>query len=157
MLATGGGLGGAGSVLTAPLLLALLAPRATRRAAAAALLAPPLLDLLARRPAVDPVRWCALRLVDDLAYATGVWRGCWTGRTLRPLRPRLPPDLSSPRGASSRSSCTGWPTTTAHDRAHRSDQTYKQNSILLVGGSGPTTLLGTPGQRISTLRSAWQV
>ena len=89
MLATGGGLGGAGSVLTAPLLLALLAPRATRRAAAAALLAPPLLDLLARRPAVDPVRWCALRLVDDLAYATGVWRGCWTGRPLRPLRPRL--------------------------------------------------------------------
>jgi len=40
----------------APLLLALLAPRATRRAAAAALLAPPLLDLLARPPAVDPVR-----------------------------------------------------------------------------------------------------
>ena len=47
--------------------------------------------------------------------------------------PAVPPDLSSPRGASSRSSCTGWPTTTAHDGAHRSDQTYKQNSLLLVG------------------------
>ena len=89
VLATGGGLGGAGSVVTLPLLLALLGPRRTRRAAAAALLAPPLLELLARRPAVDPVRWTALRLLDDVAYGAGVWRGCLSSRSAAALRPRL--------------------------------------------------------------------
>ena len=82
-----GGVGGAGTVTTAPLLLAALATRRTRGAALVALVAPPLLEHLARRPALDPVRWTALRLVDDLAYASGVWRGCWAARTLAPLRP----------------------------------------------------------------------
>ena len=89
VLATGSGLGGAGTVVTLPLLLALLGPRPTRRAAAAALLAPPLLELLARRPAVDPVRWTALRLLDDVAYGAGVWRGCLRARSASALRPRL--------------------------------------------------------------------
>ena len=84
---TAAGLGGAGAVLTAAPLLALLSNPRTRRAAAVALLAPPLLDWLARRPAIDPATWTALRLVDDLAYASGVWRGCWSARTLAPLRP----------------------------------------------------------------------
>lgn len=88
VLSTAAGLGGAGAVLTVPVLLALLAVRRTRPAAAAALLAPPLLDRVARRPAVDPVRWTALRLADDLAYASGVWHSCWTDRALAPLRPR---------------------------------------------------------------------
>ena len=88
VLATGGGIGGAGTVSTAPLLALALGARRTRPLAAALLLAPPLLDYLTRRPAVDPVRWAALRLVDDLAYATGVWRGCWSARTTTPLRPR---------------------------------------------------------------------
>jgi mycofactocin system glycosyltransferase len=88
VLATAAGLGGAGSVVTAPVLAALLAARRARSAATVALLAPPLLDWLARRPSVDPLRWSALRLLDDLAYASGVWRGCWTARTTRPLRPR---------------------------------------------------------------------
>jgi mycofactocin system glycosyltransferase len=85
---TAAGLGGAGAVVTAPVLLALTGPRRTRRAAAVALLTPPVLDWLARRPAVDPLTWTALRLADDLAYASGVWRGCWTARTAAPLLPR---------------------------------------------------------------------
>lgn len=85
---TAGGLGGAGTVVTAPPLLALLWTRRTRRAATVVLLAPLLLDWLARRPQTDPATWSALRLVDDLAYASGVWRGCWTSRTTAPLRPR---------------------------------------------------------------------
>ena len=88
VLATASGLGGAGTVVTAPVLLGLLAARRTRRAAALALLAPPLLDWAARRPGLDPVRWTALRLADDLAYAAGVWRSCLSEATLAPLRPR---------------------------------------------------------------------
>lgn len=89
VLATAGGLGGGGTVVTGPVLLAGLASRRTRRAAAVALVVPPLLDALERRPALDPLRWTALRLADDLAYAAGVWRGCLRARTFSPLRPRL--------------------------------------------------------------------
>jgi hypothetical protein len=85
---TAAGLGGAGSTVTGPVLVALLAGRRTRAAASVALLAPPLLEWLDRRPDLDPVRWTAARLVDDLAYALGVWAGCVAGRTLAPLRPR---------------------------------------------------------------------
>ena len=88
VLATAAGLGGAGTVVTAPVLLTLLAVRATRPAAAVALLAPPLLEWVTRRPRLDPLRYCALRLMDDLAYASGVWRGAATARTTAPLRPR---------------------------------------------------------------------
>ena len=88
VLGTGAGLGGAGLVVTAPLLLALLLRRSARATAAAVLLVPPLLEWRARRPALDPFRWTAVRLVDDLAYASGVWRGCLAGRTVKPLRPR---------------------------------------------------------------------
>ena len=88
VVATAGGLGGAGTVVTAPVLLALLGPRWSRRTAAVALVAPPLLEWFTRRPSLDPLRWTAVRLVDDLAYAAGVWRGCWSARTAVPLRPR---------------------------------------------------------------------
>ncbi len=88
VLSTAAGLGGAGTVLTGPVLLGLLGSRRCRAAAAAALLVPPLVEWQQRRPAVGPARWALLRLVDDLAYAAGVWRGCLTGRTLAPLRPR---------------------------------------------------------------------
>ena len=89
VVATVRGLGGAGSVLTGPPLLALLAVRGTRRLALLALLSPPVLEWLSRRPSVDPLRWTAVRLLDDLAYATGVWHGCWQRRTTAPLRPRV--------------------------------------------------------------------
>lgn len=87
VLATAGGLGGAGTVSTAPAMVALLAVRRTRALGLVLLLVPPLLEHAARRPRLDPVRWTALRLVDDLAYASGVWRGCWTGRSAAALRP----------------------------------------------------------------------
>ena len=87
VLATAGGLGGAGTVSTAPAMVALLAVRRTRPLGLVLLLVPPLLEHAARRPRLDPVRWTALRLVDDLAYASGVWRGCWTGRSAAALRP----------------------------------------------------------------------
>ena len=80
--------GGAGAVVTVPLLAMALVPRRCRVTAALALAVPPLLDAIDRRPSVDPVRWVVLRLLDDLAYASGVWRGCWTRRTTLPLRPR---------------------------------------------------------------------
>jgi mycofactocin glycosyltransferase len=34
---------------------------------------------------IDRGRWWAIRLADDVAYSTGVWRGAWAARTLRPL------------------------------------------------------------------------
>jgi mycofactocin glycosyltransferase len=40
-----------------------------------------------RRPPLDPLRWTACSLADDLAYSVGVWRGCVRGRSLRALRP----------------------------------------------------------------------
>ena len=60
-----------------------------RRVMAAAALAGPLLDWRAERPPIDPLRWTALRLLDDAAYGWGVWRGCLRARTLDPLRPDL--------------------------------------------------------------------
>jgi mycofactocin system glycosyltransferase len=60
-----------------------------RPALAALVLAPPLLDWLDRRPPLDPVRYVAARLLDDLGYSAGVWQGCAERRTVRPLLPRL--------------------------------------------------------------------
>ena len=36
--------------------------------------------------------WAALRVLDDLAYAAGVWRGCLRERTLDPVLPRFTED-----------------------------------------------------------------
>lgn len=38
---------------------------------------------------LDPVRWTALRIADDVAYSTGVIAGCVRYRTLAPLLPKL--------------------------------------------------------------------
>lgn len=51
------------------------------------MVSPPILDWVRRRPALDPLRWAALSLLDDAAYGLGVWRGCLAQRTLAPLRP----------------------------------------------------------------------
>ena len=53
-----------------------VASRRSRPALAAAVVVPGLLEWLDRRPRLDPVRFTALRLADDLAYAAGVWAGC---------------------------------------------------------------------------------
>jgi mycofactocin system glycosyltransferase len=75
-----------------PLLLAAMLPGGRRRwgrraAAASLLLGPPVVAWATRRPAVDPVRFAAAALADDVAYGAGVWAGCWRHRTVTPLRP----------------------------------------------------------------------
>lgn len=72
--------------------LALVAAVASRRARRAVLLAavlPPLFEWATQRPPLDPLRWLALRLADDVAYGAGVWRGCARAQTLAPLVPDL--------------------------------------------------------------------
>ncbi|HWG02239.1 MAG TPA: mycofactocin biosynthesis glycosyltransferase MftF [Trebonia sp.] len=56
---------------------------------AALLLTPPLLDWADRRPPLDPARYVAARLLDDVAYSVGVWQGCLRRRTMRPLIPAV--------------------------------------------------------------------
>lgn len=66
---------------------AAVAIRRSRLPVAALVLAPPLLDWLADRPPLDPVRYVAARLLDDLSYSVGVYRGCVQHRTVRLLLP----------------------------------------------------------------------
>jgi mycofactocin system glycosyltransferase len=81
-------------------LLAALAVRRARLPLAALVVTPPLLDWLDRRPPLDPARYVAARLLDDIAYSLGVWQGCARRRTIRPLLPRLGSrHLDSPRVA----------------------------------------------------------
>jgi mycofactocin system glycosyltransferase len=68
---------------------AALVSRRARRAVVAAALVPALVDWWHGDRALDPVRYTALRVADDLAYGTGVWAGCWQHRTIKPLRPDL--------------------------------------------------------------------
>ena len=68
---------------------AAIAVRRLRLPLAALVLAPPLLDWLDRRPPLDPVRYVAARLLDDVGYSLGVWQGCAERRTVRPLLPLL--------------------------------------------------------------------
>jgi mycofactocin system glycosyltransferase len=68
---------------------AAVAVRRMRWPLAALVLAPPLLDWLDRRPPLDPARYVAARLLDDIGYSLGVWQGCGERRTVRPLLPRL--------------------------------------------------------------------
>ena len=61
-----------------------------RRIAAVCLLATPgVVEWVRRRPDLDPVRFAAAHLADDLAYGAGVWRGCRDAGTAEPLRPVL--------------------------------------------------------------------
>ena len=56
---------------------------------AALVLTPPLLDWLSERPPLDPARFTAARLLDDLSYSIGVWQGCAHQHTVRPLLPTI--------------------------------------------------------------------
>jgi hypothetical protein len=38
---------------------------------------------------MNPAGYVAARLLDDVAYSIGVWKGCLAQRTARPLLPRL--------------------------------------------------------------------
>jgi mycofactocin glycosyltransferase len=79
--------GRAATMLAAPALLAALRLRRGRAPALALLVAPPLREWARRRPRLDPVRWTAACIADDVAYGLGVWRGCLAHRTAAPLRP----------------------------------------------------------------------
>jgi mycofactocin system glycosyltransferase len=84
---------GASTVVLPGLPLVMLVRRGRRLPAALLLLGlPALVEWWQRRPDVDPARWTAACLADDLAYGMGVWAGCIRARTLRPLLPvvRLP-------------------------------------------------------------------
>jgi hypothetical protein len=54
-----------------------------------ALVGPPLNEWRRERPRLDPLRWLAVRLLDDMAYGAGVWAGCWRDRSAAALRPDL--------------------------------------------------------------------
>jgi mycofactocin system glycosyltransferase len=72
-----------------PLLALGLLHRRTRRASALALLAPALRDWAADSGGIDPIRYTALHVADDLSYGAGVWLGCARERTVGPLVPRV--------------------------------------------------------------------
>ncbi|HEY5335346.1 MAG TPA: mycofactocin biosynthesis glycosyltransferase MftF [Mycobacteriales bacterium] len=55
---------------------------------AVGLVAPLLYDRWRRQAELDPVRFVAAALGDDLAYASGVWRGVLRSRDVRPIVPR---------------------------------------------------------------------
>jgi mycofactocin system glycosyltransferase len=69
---------------------ALLMARQTRKPALLVLLVlPALQEWSAGERELDPPRWTALALIDDAAYAAGVWWGCIRSREHRPLLPRF--------------------------------------------------------------------
>jgi mycofactocin glycosyltransferase len=80
----------------AAVILAVAGRRRTRSVLATAVAVPAVVDWLRERPRLDPIRFAALQLADDLAYAGGVWAGCARERSLRALLPDL---RSAPRRA----------------------------------------------------------
>jgi hypothetical protein len=66
-----------------------LVSRRARVAIAVAAVVPALLDLARERPGLDPLRYTALRLLDDAAYGAGVWRGALAARQWAPFLPAL--------------------------------------------------------------------
>jgi hypothetical protein len=88
------GLGRYGTQFAAPLLGAALAAGGSRRwgrraAVASLLFGSPVTAWLARRPALDPIRFSAGHLADDITYGAGVYAGCARARNSTPLRPRV--------------------------------------------------------------------
>jgi hypothetical protein len=84
------GLGRAATMVAGPLLLAGVR-RSRRRAFVVAVLValPPAVEWIQRRPRLDPVRWSAASVVDDVAYGAGVWWGCLRWRSVGPLVPSI--------------------------------------------------------------------
>ena len=81
-------LGGIARAWSPALVVALLFRR-TRRLAALVLVVPALRDWLAHRDRLDPLRYSALHVADDLAYGAGVWAGCVAAGTAEPLVPQI--------------------------------------------------------------------
>ena len=68
-------------------LAAAVVSRRARRVVLVAVVVPPAVEWVRDRPGIDPLRWTALRLLDDVAYGAGVWAGCVRTRSLRALLP----------------------------------------------------------------------
>jgi len=90
-----GHLGGARALLAAAIrpwwpltALVLLLSRRARRLAPL-LLVPPILDRAGSGSRLDPIRWLAARLLDDVAYSSGVWAGTLRERSPRALVPHF--------------------------------------------------------------------
>ena len=63
--------------------------RRSRSIVVAAATVPPLLDWLAGRTSLDPVRYVALRVADDVAYGAGLWIGVIEHRQIGALTPKF--------------------------------------------------------------------
>ena len=94
-------IGRTATMLVPALLGAGLARRRTRPAALGLLLAEPARGWVRARPRLDPIRWAALAIADDVAYGAGVWVGAARERTTLPLRPTLTRRPPSGRGRAS--------------------------------------------------------
>ena len=66
-----------------------LVSRRGRRVILAAIVLPSLTNWFSKKPKVDPVSYCALKLADDVAYGTGVWKGVLATRDLGALAPKF--------------------------------------------------------------------
>ncbi|MDQ2726692.1 MAG: mycofactocin biosynthesis glycosyltransferase MftF [Actinomycetota bacterium] len=64
-----------------------IACRRSRPALLAAFTLPPLVEWVRDRPAIGPLRWSLLSVLDDLAYGAGVWAGVVRTRRVGALRP----------------------------------------------------------------------
>jgi len=74
----------------APTAVALaVASRRARPALLATAVVPGLVEWARRRPRLDPVRFSALHLADDLAYGAGLCAGCARERSVRALLPHV--------------------------------------------------------------------
>jgi hypothetical protein len=71
--------------------------RRTRPALLAAVVVPPLFEWRERRPRLDPLRFAILRLLDDVAYGTGVWIGCLRERNAQALLPSFSGPVAPPQ------------------------------------------------------------
>lgn len=72
-----------------PVAVPLLAATRAGRPLLAAAFARHAVDWYRDRPPMDPIRWTAVRIADDLAYGAGVWWGALQHRTVAPLLPDL--------------------------------------------------------------------
>jgi mycofactocin system glycosyltransferase len=72
-----------------PLLLAAMPLSRRARRIAIATVVPLVLDWFASSRRLDPARYAALRVLDDVAYGAGVWRGVMVTRSVDALLPEL--------------------------------------------------------------------
>lgn len=72
-----------------PALVLSLFWRRTRRAAVLAFIVPAVWDWRTDRAQLDPLRYAAIHMADDVAYGSGVWLGCLRVWTLVPLMARI--------------------------------------------------------------------